>query len=140
MKRSWHILILVFLTLPFYSLAQERTQDPIVKSDTLRKEKKLQIIAIPVAFYTPETEFGFGGGGQLFLLGEKSRFRNRISNVLFTGIYTTQKQLIIEALKPEIYLGSGNYFIDASLSIRNISQFILGYRARILPEENAGDL
>ena len=113
MKRSWFILLIALLFLPFLIRAQDRGQEPIIKSDTLRKEKKLQIIAIPVAFYTPETKFGFGGGGQLFLLGEKARFRNRISNVLMTAIYTTQKQLIID-IKPEIYLGSGNYFIDAS--------------------------
>lgn len=107
-----HIIFLLFLA-PSLLYAQESGEEAIIKTDTLRRQKKLQIVALPVVFYTPETQFGFGGGGQLFLLSENARFHNRISNVLVTAIYTTNEQLIFEAL-PEIYLGKGNYFIDAS--------------------------
>ena len=112
MKRG-QVLYIVLLLCASFLMAQEPGEEAIIKSDTLRKEKNIQIVGLPVAFYTPETEFGFGGGGQLFLLGEKARFNNRISNVLVTAIYTSKNQLIFEAL-PEIYLGSGDYFIDAS--------------------------
>ena len=113
MTKRYLIHIVIALMAPLILFAQEREQDEaIYKTDTLRKTKKMQMIFIPVAFYTPETNFGFGGGGQIFLLGEKARFRNRISNALVTGIYTTNKQFIFE-LTPEIFLGSGNYFIDA---------------------------
>ncbi|MGB5238971.1 MAG: BamA/TamA family outer membrane protein [Flavobacteriaceae bacterium] len=113
MIRKVLIHIFLFALVPFLSAAQESGEEAIVKTDTLRRDKKIQIVGLPVAFYTPETEFGFGGGGQLFLLGEQARFNNRISNVLITAIYTTNEQLVFEAL-PEIYLGKGNYFIDAS--------------------------
>ena len=106
-----HMVLLVLA--PVFLYSQERGKEAIFKTDTIRRTKKIQIVGLPLVFYTPETELGFGGGGQLFLLGDKARFRNRISNVLVTAIYTTNKQLIFEAL-PEIYLGSGNYFIDAS--------------------------
>ena len=112
MKNIFLILIIACIFAPFYTLGQDRDDEAIIKTDTLRKQKKLQIVALPIVFYTPETKFGFGGGGQMFLLGEKARFRNRISNVLVTGIYTTNDQFIFEAV-PEIFLGSGNYFIDA---------------------------
>ena len=112
MKRTLFFIVFMLFLVPISMLGQDSGDDAIIKTDTLRKEKKLQILALPVAFYTPETQFGFGGGGQMFLLGEKARFRNRISNVLVTAIYTTNEQFIFEAL-PEIFLGSGNYFIDA---------------------------
>ncbi len=111
--RRFLLIIIVLLLLPLGLVAQQTSDEAIFKTDTLRTEKKIQLIGLPIAFYTPETEFGFGGGGQLFLLGEKARFRNRISNVLITAIYTTQQQLVFEVL-PEIFLGSGDYFIDAS--------------------------
>ena len=82
--------------------AQEPGEEAIIQTDTLRKEKNIQIVGLPVAFYTPETEFGFGGGGQLFLLGEKARFNNRISNVLVTAIYTSKNQLSLKHFRRSI--------------------------------------
>lgn len=113
MKRKLLLYIVLFFLAPISLVAQESGEPAIIKTDTLRSDKKIQIVALPVVFYTPETNFGFGGGGQLFLLSEKARFNNRISNVLVTAIYTTNQQIVFEAL-PEIYLGKGNYFIDAS--------------------------
>lgn len=113
MRNNWLIYLIVMLLAPLTMIGQEKGEDVIFKTDTLRQDRKIQVLGLPIVFYTPETELGFGGGGQLFLLGDKARFNNRISNVFLTTIYTTNKQLIIEVL-PEIYLSSGNYFIDAS--------------------------
>ncbi|MGI9546960.1 MAG: BamA/TamA family outer membrane protein [Flavobacteriaceae bacterium] len=110
MKIGLWILTFVLLLAPAFMYSQVE-EEAFMATDTIKTNKKIQLIGLPVVFYTPETEFGFGGGGQLFILGEKARFRNRISNILFTAIYTTQKQIVFEVL-PEIYLGSGNYFID----------------------------
>lgn len=106
-------IILISALICFSGFAQVQGDAPIIQTDTLRKNRAFQIVGLPVVFYTPETKFGFGVGGQMFLLGKETTFRNRISNILVTGIYTANKQIIFEAL-PEIYLGSGNYFIDAS--------------------------
>ncbi len=105
------LLLGILLLVPVLVSAQVTEKEVFVTTDTINKNKKIQVLALPIVFYSPETEFAFGGGGQLFLLGEKSRFRNRISNIFFTAIYTSRNQVIIEFL-PEIYLASGNYFID----------------------------
>ncbi len=111
MRLRFGFMILILCLFQVKAISQESGEDVFITTDTINKTKKVQILGLPVIFYTPETELGFGGGGQLFLLGEKARFKNRISNVLFTAIYTSKKQTILEIL-PEIYLGSGNYFID----------------------------
>ncbi|WP_282043620.1 BamA/TamA family outer membrane protein [Winogradskyella flava] len=105
-------LIIVFVAFSLSIFGQRRDENNVIKTDTISSSKNYQLIAIPIAFYTPETEFGFGGGGQLFLLNEKNRYKNRLSNILFSGIYTLNEQLMIE-ITPQIYLGSGDYFIDA---------------------------
>ncbi len=96
----------------FSSFSQRKDENNVIKTDTISSTKDYQLIAIPIAFFTPETGFGFGGGGQLFFLKKENTFKNRLSNILFSGIYTLNKQLIFE-VTPQIYLGEGNYFIDA---------------------------
>ena len=113
MKKNWFKYLIILMLTPFSLVGQETGEDGIPKADTLQTTRNIQIVGLPIIFYTPETELGFGGGGQLFLLGEKAQFGNRTSNVFLTAIYTSNKQLIIEVL-PEMYLGSGNYSIDAS--------------------------
>ncbi len=110
MKKTTLYILLIFFS--FTALAQRKDENNLVKIDTISTTKNYQLIAIPIAFYTPETDFGFGGGGQLFFLNKKNTFKNRLSNVLFSGIYTLNKQIMFE-ITPQIYFGSGNYFIDA---------------------------
>ena len=43
----------------------QRKDGAIIHSDTLNSGSNLKLIGIPVIFSTPETGFGFGGGGQL---------------------------------------------------------------------------
>lgn len=106
-------ILLIFLVLFSFSvLGQRKDENNVVKIDTISSTKNYQLIAIPIAFYTPETGFGFGGGGQLFFLDENRTFKNRLSNVIFSGIYTLNKQIMFE-VTPQIYFGAGDYFIDA---------------------------
>lgn len=110
------IVILIILFPMVVTQAQEG--DPgLVRSDTIGKNKAIKLLAIPVIFSTPETGFGIGGGGQLFLTSEKNRFMARQSNITFTGIYTANSQIIIEAT-PQIYFGSGDYYLDAAYEFR----------------------
>lgn len=60
MKRSL-ILIVLFIVVQLIGWGQEVNKDAF-RTDTVGKKKKLQIIGLPVVFYTPETQFGFGGG------------------------------------------------------------------------------
>ncbi|MDM9631210.1 BamA/TamA family outer membrane protein [Robiginitalea aurantiaca] len=89
----------------------------IIRSDTLKSGKSLKLIGIPVIFSTPETGFGFGGGGQLFITGESNTFGVRKSNILFTGIYTANSQIVLQAL-PQVYFGEGDYYLDGSYEFR----------------------
>jgi outer membrane protein assembly factor BamA len=98
------------------SLGQSR-DEALLRSDTLKTGNNLKLIGVPVIFSTPETGFGFGGGGQLFFTGESNTFRDRRSNILFTGIYTANSQIIIQAL-PQVYFGKGDYYLDGSYEFR----------------------
>ena len=106
------IIFYLILFISFSVLGQRKDENNIIKTDTISSGENHQLIAIPIAFYTPETGFGFGGGGQLFFLNEKNKFKNRLSNILFSGIYTLNEQIMFE-ITPQIYFGSGDYFIDA---------------------------
>ncbi|WP_255572954.1 BamA/TamA family outer membrane protein [Hanstruepera marina] len=88
-----------------------QNKDDVIKSDTLIKAKKFQFVAIPIIFYTPETNFGFGGGGQLFLLKQKNIYNDRVSNIFFDVVLTSNKQIIVDVI-PQIYFGKGDYFLD----------------------------
>ncbi len=111
-----YLLPILLLCSSFLALAQRQDQ-AIIRSDTLNKGKNLKLLGIPVIFSTPETGFGFGGGGQLFLTSEKNVFRSRKSNILFTGIYTANSQVVIQAL-PQIYFGAGDYYLDGNYEFR----------------------
>jgi outer membrane protein assembly factor BamA len=107
---------LLLLCFAFSALGQ-RDDQALVRSDTLNKGRNLKLIGIPVIFSTPETGFGFGGGGQLFLTAEKNIFGARKSNILFTGIYTANSQIVIQAL-PQVYFEGGDYYLDGMYEFR----------------------
>lgn len=109
MKKLRFIFLLMLW--PILIIGQGR-EAGFVRSDTLGKQKNIKLIALPIAFYTPETKFGVGGGGQVFLLKNTNIYNQRLSNILFSGIYTTAGQIMFN-MTPQVYLGKGNYFIDA---------------------------
>ena len=108
-------LLIVFLSSTVF--AQRNNEEGFIQTDTIRKGKSIQFVALPIVFYTPETKFGFGGGGQLFLLNKTNEYNQRFSNIFFSVIYTSEKQFIFEAT-PQIYLGHGDYFIDMFYTYR----------------------
>jgi len=114
-------------------LSQGR-EEGFVKSDTIGKQKNIKLIAIPIAFYTPETQFGVGGGGQLFLLNNTNQYNQRLSNILFSGIYTTAGQIMF-SVTPQVYLGKGDYFIDAEYMFEIYPNSFWGIGPET-PEEN----
>jgi outer membrane translocation and assembly module TamA len=106
-RRLLHIIFLIF----FISNCLGQNPKDVFKTDTIAKNKNYQLIATPIVFYTPETNFGFGGGGQLFLLNSKNKYNDRISNIFFDAIFTSNKQIIVDLL-PQIYFGEGDYYLD----------------------------
>ncbi len=111
-----YLLSILLLLFTYQALAQ-RDDQAIIRSDTLNRKSNLKLIGIPVIFSTPETGLGYGGGGQLFLTSEKNVFKARKSNILFTGIYTTNSQVVIQAL-PQVYFGAGDYYLDGIYEFR----------------------
>lgn len=117
MKKTITYLTLLIILFSLKIYAQDRNEKGFIQSDTMKQGKSAQLVALPIIFYTPETKFGFGGGGQLFLLNKTNEYNQRLSNIFFSAIYTTEKQFIFEAT-PQIYLGKGNYFIDMFYTFR----------------------
>lgn len=92
-------------------LAQNYTKKNALSSDTLQVTEKVNIIAIPVIFYSPETSLGFGGGGQAFFLQKKGYIDSQVSTLFADVIYTLENQFIIDLL-PKLYLQGGDYLLD----------------------------
>lgn len=113
MKKLSIFLILVFL-MTQSSWGQDK--DAVFKLDTI-KTKSYQFIAIPIVFYTPETNVGLGAGAQIFLLKKKNIYNDRVSNIFIDGIYTTNNQMIIDII-PQIYFGEGKYYLDMSYKFK----------------------
>ncbi len=109
------ILILILFVLVQNTWSQ--STDDVFKTDTISKSKNYQFVAVPIIFYTPETNVGFGAGGQLFLLNKKNIYNDRVSNIFFDGIYTSNKQIVIDII-PQIYFGQGNVFLDMSYKFK----------------------
>jgi len=65
------------------------------------------IVPLPVAFYMPETKFGFGLAASYYMYGHEQRAdRVMPSSISFLGVYTTRKQTILQAAT-ELHLGGG---------------------------------
>lgn len=91
--------------------------DLLSNNDTIRKVnkkmKKSSFVALPVAFYSPETKLAFGGIAiNMFQLDPLDSL-TRTSNIRTAAIYTTRGQFILSAdhnifLKEEKYQLRGN--------------------------------
>ena len=99
-----------------HQLFAQFSEEPYVPIDSV-KTKKVKIIGLPLVFYTPETNLGFGGGGQIFLLENSNKYNFRKSNILVSGIYTLNNQLLID-INPEIYLMNGDYLLNMSYQFK----------------------
>ncbi|MCA0932861.1 outer membrane protein assembly factor [Lutimonas saemankumensis] len=106
----------MFLFLSTTHIFSQFSEEPYVPIDSI-KAKKVKIIGLPIAFYTPETNVGFGGGGQIFLLQNSNKYNFRKSNILVSGIYTLNNQLLID-INPEIYLMKGDYLLDMAYQFK----------------------
>lgn len=86
----------------------------LFRTDTVMVSKKVQIIGLPLIFYTPETSFGGGGGLQLFFNSSRDEYNLRVSNLFASAIYTANKQMMLN-LKPQIYLYRGNVYLESDI-------------------------
>jgi outer membrane protein assembly factor BamA len=108
MKR---ILLLILVIIVAGKAICQDDKEHLFQTDTLRVNKRVQIVGLPVIFYTPETSFGGGGGLQLFFNNRKSTYNERVSNIFATAIFTANKQFTL-SVKPELYLYEGKMFLE----------------------------
>jgi len=111
-----HIVSVLFILLTL-GLSGQQKEAKKIETDTISIRKKIQLLGVPLVFYTPETNFGFGLGAQVFFLNQTNVYNSRLSNVFISGIYTTKNQLMLEA-RPQIYFNAGNLFLDGYLKYR----------------------
>lgn len=111
------ISILLLLLFASVNLKAQKDNNASIPIDTLGKKKKVQLLGLPVIFYTPETQFGFGGGLQIFLLEKSNIYNDRVTNIFIDGIFTTNNQFILD-VKPQIYFLDGNYYLDVAYKFK----------------------
>lgn len=118
MKNKGKIWFLIWILLSEALFVNAQNEDlSIYQTDTLLIRKNIELIGIPLVFYSPETQFGFGGGGQMFFHNQQNIYNSRLSNVLATIMYTTKKQLMIDVM-PKIYFLNGEIFLDGLFKYR----------------------
>ena len=117
MKKQYILFLLFTLYFSQLSLAQKRKDQNSYQSDTLKLAKAVDIIGVPIVFYTPESSFGFGGGAQLIFKRSINKFNARPSTLLTTFIYTFNKQITVD-ITPKFYLKKGLYYFDGAFKYR----------------------
>lgn len=98
-------LILFALTLSNLAWAKGNNHPDSLKSN------HNSLVALPYAYYTPETKIAFGVGGIYSFRPSGGSPEDRPSNIRVALTYTQLKQTILGFL-PEIYLKNESYYID----------------------------
>jgi hypothetical protein len=111
------LLILILCVFTWVDVFCQPNEKEYYKTDTINSKKNFQMIILPVVFYTPETQFGFGAGLQTFFYNKSNIYNSRESNILFTGMYTTENQLMIDVF-PKIFFNLGDLFLDGLIRYR----------------------
>ncbi|TRX54286.1 BamA/TamA family outer membrane protein [Fulvivirga sp. M361] len=105
--------------------------------DSTHVDKKVKINLFPVAFYSPESRFGFGAlATGIFNLGDPKD--TRVSNVQTLGAYTINDQVIFQ-VKNNIFLKDESYAFFGELSYFDFPIFYYGI-GNDSKEENEEDL
>ena len=98
-------LFLLFLLLASSSYAEEESpSDP-------PEHGRNSLVALPYAFYTPETGFALGVGSIYSFRAAGSTPEDRPSNAKCSATYTQEKQTIL-AVVPELYFGDEDYYLN----------------------------
>ncbi len=118
--RSTTIVSLCSLVLANSSVAQEaEAVGDSAQSDSVANIPENTLVPLPVLFYTPETDFGFGGLASYYFYpsggeGAISSSRVQPSNISAMLIYTVKRQTVVR-LEGQLYPGQGRYRTRGSL-------------------------
>lgn len=111
MMLRYFLLAIVILLFKICHSQEHDIKNQAIQTDTI-VYKNVSSLLVPIVFYSPETNFAIGGGGQIFFKTKKSESEILNSTVLASAIYTLNKQLIVE-VKPQIYLSNDEFFLDS---------------------------
>lgn len=101
------------------------------RMNTARAEKEEEekkdsgIIAFPIAFYTSDTSFGFGGTAILFKKSYQTKNEKRSDSFTTVLFYTLNNQ-ILNANAGTLYLDNGNYKADGVLLVSRYPEQFYG--------------
>ncbi len=101
------------------------------RMNTARAEKEEEekkdsgIIAFPIAFYTSDTSFGFGGTAILFKKSYETKNEKRSDSFTTVLFYTLNNQ-VLNANAGTLYLDNGNYKIDGLLVVSRYPEQFYG--------------
>ncbi|MBS1646160.1 MAG: BamA/TamA family outer membrane protein [Bacteroidetes bacterium] len=125
------ILFFLFFALGLYSYSQKKDSllDKAAKNleknvvSSFRKNMKLQ--ALPVVYYTPETQWGFGVAGFFRFKRKHEPDSARYSNVLFSLSVTTIKQIVF-GMPFQFWFKNEKYNIYGEPSYQDINLYYYG--------------
>ncbi len=99
-------------------------EHPVTPSDQ-EKEKDSGIVAFPIAFYTSDTSFGFGGTAILFRKNYETDEEKRSDSFTTVLFYTLNNQ-ILNANAGTLYLDEGKYKADLVLVVSRYPEEFYG--------------
>ncbi len=105
--------------------AQEGSGGRLYQTDTVRIQQAVQFVGVPIVFYTPETQFGFGGGAQIFFPRQSNIYNARKSNIFLDAMYTTRNQFIMD-IKPQLFFLKGDLYLEAPFQFKIFPNFFWG--------------
>ncbi|MBR9923049.1 MAG: BamA/TamA family outer membrane protein [Bacteroidetes bacterium] len=92
MKDYRPVILLLLALFPLFANGQSSSENQTDSTETA--EKSVRLFALPLAFYNPETRFGFGAAGVAAFNFKKSLASDRASQVQLGFAYTLNKQLL----------------------------------------------
>jgi hypothetical protein len=102
----WLVILAASLAIAGPARAQQSSPPDSLSS------KRNSLVALPYAYYTPETKFAFGAGGVYSFRPSESAPTDRPSSLRIALTYTQLNQIIL-ALLPEIYFKEEEYYFGA---------------------------
>jgi len=114
MKKS---ILTIFICFIYSFLAAQTDNDEFFMTDTVKFKKNFRIIPVPIVFYTPETQFGFGVGVQTFIYSKSNIYNSRESNIFLSAMYTTENQFMLD-ITPQLFFNKGDLFFDGLFRYR----------------------
>lgn len=108
-------LLLIFALMPVLLSAQDMAKQEYTAKDLALRD--VAYMVIPILSYAPETQFGFGAGGQFLFRTPGSDSTSRISNALLLAMVTTKKQFILEFI-PQIYFRNESYYLESKFKYK----------------------